>query len=100
MCDEPVSVNARKCKHCGETLDVALRKAEEAMRHAERQPNVFMNAGGGGAAASSSSSSGSGGQQLRPFNHFLHIVLSVITAGIWVPVWILLYIFRNRSVYW
>lgn len=93
FCDEIVSVNARKCKHCGETLDVAMRKAEEAMRHSDRQPNVFMNAGGGAAAAAV------GGRQLRPFKHFMHIILSVVTAGIWIPVWLLMYIFRNRSVY-
>lgn len=93
MCDEMISVNARKCRHCGETLDVALRKAEEALRHTERQqPNVYMNAGGGAAAAGS-------GQQLRHFKHFMHIIVSVFTLGLWVPVWLLMYLFRNRSVY-
>lgn len=92
FCDELISVKARKCKHCGETVDVAMRKAEEAMRHSERQPNVYMNAGGGAAAAA-------GGHGLRPFKHFMHIILSVFTAGIWVPFWLLMYIFRNRSVY-
>lgn len=98
FCDELVSVKARKCRHCGETIDVAMRKAEEAMRHSERSPNVFMNAGGGAAAAAASASSN--GQQLRPFKHFWHIILSVLTAGIWLPIWFLIYVFRNRSIYW
>lgn len=96
FCDELVSVKARKCRHCGETIDIAMRKAEEAMRHSERSPTVFMNAGGGAAAATASTD----GLQLRPFQHFWHIILSVLTAGIWLPVWFLLYVFRNRSIYW
>ena len=44
MCDETISARAKKCRHCGETLDVSLRKAEEAMRASERGGNVYMNA--------------------------------------------------------
>lgn len=35
FCGEQVLTTAKKCKHCGETLDVALRAAEEAKRLAE-----------------------------------------------------------------
>jgi len=51
MCDEQISSRAKKCRHCGETLDVALRKAEEAMRASERGGNVYMNAAVNTAAA-------------------------------------------------
>ena len=44
MCDETISARAKKCRHCGETLDVSLRRAEEAMRASERGGNVYMNA--------------------------------------------------------
>lgn len=44
FCDELISARAKKCKHCGETVDVALRKAEEALRASERSGNVYMNA--------------------------------------------------------
>jgi TM2 domain-containing membrane protein YozV len=44
FCDELISARAKKCKHCGETVDVALRKAEEALRASERGGNVYMNA--------------------------------------------------------
>lgn len=46
FCAEPINARARKCRHCGETVDVAMRKAEEAMRFSERQGqgNVYMNA--------------------------------------------------------
>jgi TM2 domain-containing membrane protein YozV len=32
FCAEQISINAKKCKHCGETIDVTLRVAEEARR--------------------------------------------------------------------
>ena len=35
FCGEPVLIEAKKCKHCHETIDVALRAADEARRHAE-----------------------------------------------------------------
>jgi predicted RNA-binding Zn-ribbon protein involved in translation (DUF1610 family) len=97
FCAEMISARARKCRYCNETIDPAMRKAEEAMRVADRQPQVFMNAGGGGGAAAAVATAPA--YQLRPFNHVIHLILSVITAGFWVPIWILLYVFRNRSVY-
>jgi hypothetical protein len=36
FCGEEVRVGAKKCKSCGETLDVALRAGEEAKREARR----------------------------------------------------------------
>jgi ribosomal protein L40E len=65
-CHAEVPEAARKCRHCGEIIDVSLRAAEEARRiaeraadHASRSPNVFMNAGGGGGGSSSASSASS-----------------------------------------
>ena len=61
FCSEDVKLNAKKCKHCGETIDVALRAAEDARRQSNSNtPNVFMNAGGGGAAAGSAAAAASG----------------------------------------
>jgi hypothetical protein len=64
-CSENVFASAKKCRHCGEILDVALRSAEEAKKSsASQQPMVFMNAGGGGggsSAAASSSAAAAGG---------------------------------------
>lgn len=91
FCAEEISPAAKKCKHCGETLDVALRAAEEAKRSQSHQPMVFMNSA---AAASTAIVS-----QKRGFPHLLHLVLTVCTGGLWFPIWILLYIFRNRNTY-
>ncbi|MGC3990001.1 MAG: DUF4339 domain-containing protein [Chthoniobacteraceae bacterium] len=51
FCAERISAQAKKCRFCGEILDVALRAAEEAKR-VNTAPMVFMNAGGGAAASS------------------------------------------------
>jgi predicted RNA-binding Zn-ribbon protein involved in translation (DUF1610 family) len=100
FCAEMISARARKCRHCGETVDVAMRKAEEAMRVANTHPSqVFMNAGGGGGAAAAASAAATPVYALRPFNHLLHFIVSVLTGGLWVPFWILMYVSRNRSVY-
>ena len=98
FCAELISARAKKCKHCGETVDVTLRSAEEALRASQRSGNVYMNAGGGGAAAATAG--GGSGPLLRPFNHVLHIILSVLTLGWWLPVYLLLYIFRNKNHYY
>jgi hypothetical protein len=68
FCGEEVRAVAKKCKHCGETLDVTLRAAEEAQRSADdakrtaarsaQRPMVFMNAGGGASSAAASSAVG------------------------------------------
>lgn len=35
------------------------------------------------------------GQQAPRVNHILHLLLSVITMGLWIPVWILIAIFKR-----
>lgn len=42
FCAELINSKAKKCKHCGEFLDVALRAAEEAKK--TNSSNVYMNA--------------------------------------------------------
>ena len=44
FCAEQISSRAKKCRYCGEVLDVTLRRAEEALRASERGGNVYMNA--------------------------------------------------------
>jgi len=84
-CGEQVMVSAKKCKHCGEILDAQMRDIENLKKN--QSQNVFMN----------SSSGGTNG--LRPFNHLLHIVLTFLTGGLWLIVYIPLFIFRNKSIY-
>lgn len=44
FCSEQILPQAKKCKHCGETIDVTMRRAEEVLRSTDRGTNVFMNA--------------------------------------------------------
>lgn len=79
FCGEEVLAKAKKCKHCLETLDVALRAAEEAKRESRRGRQGAVNVR----------------QETYvdvhrpPFNHGLHIVLDVLTCGAWLPIHIL-----------
>lgn len=101
-CAEQIKKSAKKCRHCGEIIDAQMRDIE-ALKRGKDSPNVFMNAGGGGAAASASSSSaassGSDNDGLIPFRHWLHIILSVVSSGLWIPVYIILYLNRNKKIY-
>ncbi|BAB51283.1 hypothetical protein [Mesorhizobium japonicum] len=93
-CAEPINAKSKKCKHCGEILDPQMREIEflKSQKHA---PQVFMNAGGGAAAAASGA-----GMILRRFPHWFHILLSIITSGLWLPGYILMYLFRNKRYYY
>ena len=94
FCAEPIAETAMKCRHCGETLDPRLRAAEEANKAAARVPvaaptfhpqnNIIVQ----------------NAVPLRPFPHFLHTVATVLTLGLWLPVWLLHYLFRNRRYYY
>lgn len=37
-----------------------------------------------------------GGGQVPPVNHILHLLLSLVTCGFWLPVWILLIMFKPK----
>jgi hypothetical protein len=76
---------AKKCKHCGETVDVALRAAEEARRIAE-------NSSRGGGSASAASATVVVQVSQKYFPHFLHLILTILTCGLWFPIWVLHYI--------
>ena len=91
-CSEQISINAKKCKHCGEFIDVALRAAEESKKLSSN-PTVFMNAGGGGGGAVADSGK-------KSFPHLLHFIKSFVTAGLWIFVWIPMYLFRNNRTYY
>lgn len=101
-CSEQINAKSKKCRHCGEILDPQMRELE-LLKSQRNSPNVFMNAGGGGgAAAASSASSSSGGEAalLRRFPHWIHILLTIVTGGLWFPVYLLMFWFRNKRYYY
>lgn len=98
-CAEPINPKSKKCRHCGEILDPQMREIE-LLKSNRNSPQVFMNAGGASAAASSSAASSTVVAILRKFPHWLHIILTLISGGLWLPIYILMYIFRNRRYYY
>lgn len=92
-CSEQINAKSKKCRHCGELLDPQMREIENLK---SRGSPVFMNAGGGGGAAAAGA--GFGGPVAR-FPHRIHIILSIVSAGMWVPIYILMYVFRNKRYY-
>ena len=78
FCAEFISSDAKKCKHCGETIDVALRAAEEAKRGNSNQPMVFMNAGGGAAALAGNGQ----GQIIGIKSRMVAALLAIFLGGI------------------
>jgi TM2 domain-containing membrane protein YozV len=94
FCAEQINARAKKCRHCGETLDVALRKAEEALRISDRAGgNVYMN------AASSSAVGTDDYYGRRVKSRGVAIILALILGGLGAhkfylgrPGWGLLYL--------
>lgn len=87
MCGELVSIRAKKCRHCGEMLDMTLRVAEEARRAAgispQQQQTIIMPG------------------NIRPakgFPHITHCILTLLTGGLWGIAWLIAYL-RWRDKY-
>lgn len=94
FCFEEVKIGAKKCRHCGETLDATLRVAEEAKRAADRQAvNVNTNVN------THTHTNVQPVSYLRDFPHVWHLLITLLCMGWWLPVWILHYVFRDRTYY-
>jgi ABC-type transport system involved in cytochrome bd biosynthesis fused ATPase/permease subunit len=89
FCAEQIQAAAKKCRHCGEYLDVTMRKAQEAP--------LFAASPSGSAAASASSSTTVVVRGHSGMNHALHIVLCVLTFGVWIPFYILIAIIHGMG---
>jgi hypothetical protein len=107
FCSEPVLAAAKKCKHCGETIDVALRAAEESERAARQsirrrrdeddyRDDAPHRSTPPPAAAAASTTVIMHGESKASFPHMLHFILTLVTCGIWTPIWLLHAMFRAR----
>jgi hypothetical protein len=83
-----VLATAKKCKHCGEAIDVALRAAEEAKRQSSASAPTIVNTN----IAVDRSPPAVYYVSKGRFPHLLHFALTGITCGIWLPVWIIHYL--------
>jgi hypothetical protein len=102
FCGEQVLAIAKKCKHCGELLDVVLRMATESNRAGVHQ-TVVVNAVGGGAVAESASVAQVQAPLLDPSKHYFphlgHFIMTILTVGWWSIIWFLHYVCRDKR-YW
>jgi hypothetical protein len=85
FCAEQISVGAKKCKHCGEFVDAAMREIENLKN---QKQNVFMNAGGGGGGGGGSSSSSASSAVAGILGRMtcLDWILTLCTGGLWLIV--------------
>jgi predicted nucleic acid-binding Zn ribbon protein len=80
FCSETIIAGAKKCRHCGEMLDHALRALEELRRRPQQPPTVFMNAGGGGGGAAAAAAAG-GQEVLGTKSRFVAAILAFFLGG-------------------
>ena len=86
-CGENVNMSAKKCKHCGEILDLALRAAEDAKRIAENSSR--NSASSSSAAAVNTTVVVNNNLGRKSFPHLIHFILTCLTLGAWLPIWII-----------
>lgn len=87
-CAEKIAKQAKKCKHCGEILDAQMRDIEAL----KKNQNVIVN-------NNNNNNNNNGVLVLRRFPHLFHFILTLLTGGLWLFVWVLHYIFRDKNYY-
>ena len=71
FCSEAIQSSAKKCRHCGEFIDAAMRE-------------IQLLGGGGGGSSASSAASGVGRSLARMT--CLDWILTLCTCGLWLIV--------------
>lgn len=94
FCASQIPIRAKVCRDCGETVDVALRAAEEAKREAkaarrDRDRERDRDRGPRDRVVIH--------RDRRDFPHVLHLILTIFTAGLWLPIWIIHYVIWESS---
>ena len=90
FCAEIIRADAKKCKHCGETLDATLRVAEEARR--------ISRTSAGSIVQITNQPQSAPFQRLERYPHVWQLLISVLFPP-WLIVYALHYIYRDRSYY-
>lgn len=84
-CSEPIQAAAKKCRHCGEILDPALRSAEEAKRIALSGGNTPIVVNNNVSSSASAAAVATGVQRrslVRQFYRFLLVCGLLIVGGL------------------
>jgi hypothetical protein len=96
FCGGHVQAGAKKCPHCRETLDPALRAVEEARRAAAQSHGIALNQQ---VHVHGAEARPYHGPQADPgFPHLMHLVLSFLTCGLWLPIYVLHYLFSAKNL--
>lgn len=88
-CNELIASKAKKCKHCGEIIDPQMRDIERLMREKNNSNIVVSN----------NNNLQNSSSQAKKFPHIAHGIMALLTGGIWIFVWIIHYIFRDKNSY-
>jgi hypothetical protein len=99
FCNERISKNAKKCRFCGETVDVALRAAEEARNEARRSSRRRDRDSGNNQQVVINQHSERHERIVvsHSFPHGLHLLLTVLTCGLWLPIWLTIFFFWSLT---
>jgi DNA-directed RNA polymerase subunit M/transcription elongation factor TFIIS len=98
FCGSLIPVKAKKCRECGETVDVVMRAAEEARRAAEETRREAGREGGNQQQVVIHHSGDDYRYRRRSsFPHVLHLVATIFTLGLWLPIWIIHWIIWECS---
>jgi uncharacterized membrane protein len=94
-CAEKVLIKAKKCKHCGEILDNQLREIESLKQQVNANKNVVI---------SNNNNNNNNAAPIIILNRknypwFWHLVLTCLTGGAWLIIWLVCYLLRDRKVY-
>lgn len=92
-CAEKVLAKAKKCKHCGEILDVQMREIELLKKQINNPSLVVNNNNNNNAPAVQYV------QVKRNYPWFWHLILSLLTGGGWVLIWLICYLLRDKNIY-
>jgi ssDNA-binding Zn-finger/Zn-ribbon topoisomerase 1 len=93
-CSEIISIRAKRCPVCRETIDPALREAEDARREAE---DAREEAAEARREARRSRREVHYHDRRPSCPHALHLILTIFTLGLWLPIWIIHWIIVEAS---
>lgn len=93
-CSEMIVIKAKKCRFCGEILDQQMRDIE-MLKSKASIPLVVNNNNNNNNNVDNKAHG-----RLRNFPNVFHFILTILTGGIWLFIWILHYLFRDKNYYY